>query len=153
MYLKYGIPRGQVTNLLKAVLKKFRLQSRADGCILYDRVNLLVIASIFNAEVPDKENLEATLVRATVIKAESEKNVEKYEMDKFIGKLLSVTIEGSNGFITSIGYPELNLYIIFYFSRPVDRGTEFGIIYKRLNDLSIELEKELKPILKNRNQG
>ena len=148
LYLKYKIPLGNKEDLLHAILKKYRLQSRCDGCILYNRLDLLVLCSVFNSEIPNKEVLEATLVRATVMQAESEKSVERYEMDKFIGRLLSVTIEGSDGFITSFGYPILNVYIIFYFSRPVDRGTEFGIIYKRLNDLSIELEKELKPLLK-----
>ena len=153
IYLKYGIPVGNKKHLLQAILKKYRLQSRADGCILYNRTDLLVLGSIFNAEVPDKDILESILVRATVMQAESEKSVEKYEMDKFIGRLLSVTVEGSKGFITSFGYPSLNVYIIFYFSRPVDRGTEFGIIYKRLNDLGIELEKELKPLLKIRQES
>ncbi|NHI92354.1 MAG: hypothetical protein EAX96_07605 [Candidatus Lokiarchaeota archaeon] len=148
IYLRYGISSGKKKDLLSAILSKYRLQSRADGVILYNKGNLLVLGSVFNSEVPDQDILESTLVRATVMQEEHEKTVEKYELKKYIGKLLTVTIEGSNGFISSFGYPELNIYIIFYFARPVDRGTEFGIIYKRLNDLISEVGKDLKSWLK-----
>lgn len=101
------------------------------------------MSSAFASEVSEKEQLEEILVRTTVSQIESEKSVDEYNLKKFIGNLRMVMIEGDSGFVITMGFLEVDIYIIFYFARPVMRGTEFGILFKRLNDLEKDLGEDL----------
>ncbi len=148
IYFRYGIDKGNKTDLLEAIIKKYRMQSRADGTVLYNKGDLLILASNFNSEVPDPENFEKLLVRTTITQQESQKSVDEYDLHKYIGNLLTVMIEGTGGFIISIGLEEIEAYLSIYFARPVTRGTEFGIIFKRINDIIAEITEELKICLR-----
>lgn len=148
IYLKYGIPTGKKQELLHAIMKKFKRQARADGFVLLNKSNLFLMASEFNPEVPNQEKLESILVRTIVTQHESEKSVTQYDLNEYIGDLLMVMIEGKNGFVITLGYPGVEAYLILYFGRPIERGTEFGVIYKRLNDLVKEMGDDLKGCLR-----
>ena len=148
IYFKYGIKEGNKKRLIEAILKKYRMQARADGFVLYNRGDLLILGSNFNSEVEDSENLEKLLVRTTVAQKESQKSVDEYKLNRYIGDLLTVCVEGTKGFIVTIGFENIKAYLSIYFARPVTSGTEFGIIYKRLNDLIKEISVDLKSSLK-----
>ena len=148
IYFRYGVSKGNKRDLIEAILKKYRMQARADGFVLFNKGDLLILGSNFNAEVPDLDNFEKLLVRTTITQKESQKSVDEYELNNYIGNLLTVTMEGTNGFIISIGLETIEAYLSIYFGRPVTSGTEFGIIYKRLNDLIEEITSELNISLK-----
>jgi len=148
VYFRYSVPKGNKKRLIEAILKKFTLQFRADGSVLFNMGDLLILGSNFNSEVKDSEKLEKLLVRTTIAQKESQKSVDEYELNKYIGNLLTVMIEGTTGFIVTIGLERIHACLSIYFARAVTSGTEFGIIYKRLNDLIEEITKDLRLCLK-----